>query len=137
MFVESDYVVDLGALLFRRRPRSADEAEYPLMAHWLGLAAGTTLGAQYETDRARFLGRGRTTRDPAALGGGQPRLSGTTGATLDPVFALSHALVLEPYGSASLIFFHRRSGLARQAPGPGQALSHPRLYRSRCRESAR
>jgi len=105
LFIESEYVADLGALLFRRRPRSADEGECSHLAHWLGLATGTAPAAQYETDRARFLGRGRTTRDPAALAGGQPHLSGTAGATLDPVFALSQLLELEPYGSVHLVFF--------------------------------
>jgi cyclic beta-1,2-glucan synthetase len=56
-----------------------------------------------ETDRARFLGRGRTTRDPVALEAVGP-LSGTTGAVLDPVFALRTRVRLEPRQSASVAF---------------------------------
>ena len=48
-----------------------------------------------ETDRARFLGRGRSTRDPVALETDGP-LSGTTGAVLDPIFALRTRVRLEP-----------------------------------------
>ena len=56
-----------------------------------------------ETDRARFLGRGRSTRDPVALESAGP-LSGTTGAVLDPIFALRARVRLEPGQSASVAF---------------------------------
>ena len=42
---------------------------------------------QYETDRARFLGRGRTAAHPAALDSGVV-LSGTVGPVLDPILSL-------------------------------------------------
>ena len=47
--------------------------------------------AQIETDRVRFLGRGRGVRAPIAVIDGR-RLSGTVGTVLDPVFALRHRL---------------------------------------------
>jgi cyclic beta-1,2-glucan synthetase len=56
-----------------------------------------------ESDRARFLGRGRTTRDPVALEADGP-LSGTTGAVLDPIFALRTRVRLEPGQSASVAY---------------------------------
>jgi cyclic beta-1,2-glucan synthetase len=56
-----------------------------------------------ETDRARFVGRGRSARDPIALEMDGP-LSGTTGAVLDPVFALRTRVVLEPGESTSVSF---------------------------------
>jgi hypothetical protein len=49
----------------------------------------------FETDRLRFIGRGRSTRNPAALDHDGP-LSGTTGAVLDPVVAARCALHLPP-----------------------------------------
>ncbi|HZI64800.1 MAG TPA: glycosyl hydrolase family 65 protein, partial [Thermoanaerobaculia bacterium] len=58
---------------------------------------------QHETDRARFLGRGRSPRAPAAIAEGRP-LSGTTGTVLDPIFSLRQAVVLPPGGSARLTF---------------------------------
>ncbi len=43
----------------------------------------------YETDRARFLGRGGTLRAPQALDRDRPALSdGAIGATLDPILSL-------------------------------------------------
>jgi cyclic beta-1,2-glucan synthetase len=56
-----------------------------------------------ETDRARFLGRGGTTRRPAALDA-EGDLSGTTGAVLDPDLRLRTRLRLGPGQSASAAF---------------------------------
>jgi cellobiose phosphorylase len=52
---------------------------------------------EYETDRVRFLGRGRTPANPAALDL-EARLSRTTGPVLDPVFSLRRRVRLEPGG---------------------------------------
>ena len=58
---------------------------------------------EYETDRVRFLGRGRTPANPAALDSGA-RLSRTTGPVLDPVFSLRRRVRLEPGASARIAF---------------------------------
>ena len=108
LFIESEYLPDNQALLFRRRPSSATEK--PLfLAHFMVLEpeqAGQISGLKYETDRWRFIGRGRTIRDPIALLTKQiePGLSQTTGATLDPVMALSRDFVLEPHSTIRLAF---------------------------------
>ena len=54
-------------------------------------------GSQYETDRARFLGRGRGIRTPMSVIDGRP-LSNTTGAVLDPIFSLRRRVRLAPGG---------------------------------------
>ena len=59
--------------------------------------------AEWETDRGRFLGRGRDVRDPAAVGDGRP-LSGTVGAVLDPVVSLRRRVRLRPGAVARLTF---------------------------------
>jgi|GEM_PF-16806 len=43
--------------------------------------------SQYETDRSKFLGRGRSIADPQAL---NKPLTNTAGAVLDPIFSLRH-----------------------------------------------
>src|SRR6185295_10026906 len=58
---------------------------------------------QFETDRARFIGRGRTTECPIALVGND-RLSNTTGAVLDPIVSLRQSIRLPPGGTARLSF---------------------------------
>ncbi|RIK54284.1 MAG: hypothetical protein DCC57_07000, partial [Chloroflexi bacterium] len=101
LFVESEYLPQMNALLFRRRPRAS--AERPqFMAHALTTATARPVGA-YESDRARFLGRGRTPRRPDALTGAD-WLSGTTGATLDPVMALGEEVEIAPHSMVELAF---------------------------------
>jgi cyclic beta-1,2-glucan synthetase len=48
---------------------------------------------RFETDRGRFIGRGRTAANPAALSGA---LSNSAGHVLDPIFSLRRTVVLEP-----------------------------------------
>ena len=57
---------------------------------------------QFETDRMRFLGRGRTPANPAALEPGTT-LSGTTGPVLDPVFSLRQRVRLAAGASAAFL----------------------------------
>src|SRR4029453_8763133 len=57
---------------------------------------------EWETDRARFLGRGRTPADPRALDG-RP-LSGTARVLLDPIVSLRQRLRLTPGSAVRLCF---------------------------------
>jgi len=102
LFVESEYVPETNVLLFRRRPRSASE-ELIYLAHAATVSPGHPITGAYETDRSRFLGRGRTLRAPAALGA-KDGLSATTGATLDPILALGQTIELQPHASAQVSF---------------------------------
>ena len=91
-----------GALLVRRRPRGADEK--PVWAiHFLAPYVTGPVAIEYETDRVRFLGRGRTSANPVALDSGA-RLSQTTGPVLDPVFSLRQRVRLDPGASARVVF---------------------------------
>ncbi len=58
---------------------------------------------QYETDRARFLGRGRSVRSPVSVIDGRP-LSNTVGAVLDPIFSLRCRVRLAPGATVHAIF---------------------------------
>ncbi len=100
LFLETAFAPP-AALLARRRRRDADETEL-WAAHVLATDSPAESGAQYETDRARFLGRGRTLAEPAALDG-RP-LSDSTGTMLDCCFSLRRSVVLPPRGSARLVF---------------------------------
>jgi cyclic beta-1,2-glucan synthetase len=101
LFVQSEYLPEYNSLLFRRRPRSADEQSVFLM-HRLIMEPDHPLTGAYESSRVQFLGRGRTPQSPLALENG-PWLSGTTGATLDPIFSLGQTISLEPHASARLV----------------------------------
>jgi cellobiose phosphorylase len=102
LFVETEFIPASGALLARRRPRGADQK--PLWAIHVSSAQGSGWGMlEYETDRVRFLGRGRTPADPAALDSGA-RLSGTIGPVLDAVFSLRRRVRLDQRSQASIAF---------------------------------
>ncbi|MBD9416975.1 cyclic beta 1-2 glucan synthetase [Pseudomonas sp. PDM16] len=99
LFVQTELVPELQAILCSRRPRSSQE-QVPWMCHLLA-AHGTDIEAiSYETDRARFIGRGRSAVFPAALDIGVDSLSGTAGSVLDPIVAIRCRITLEPGQSA-------------------------------------
>ncbi len=99
MFIETEAIPEQCAVLARRRPKSPSEAETWLVQVLCPEGEEWAPGFEHETSRARFIGRGRTTTDPAGLHG---PLSGTTGVVLDPALALRRAVRLEPGGRARL-----------------------------------
>jgi cyclic beta-1,2-glucan synthetase len=101
LFLETEYRPECSALLCGRRPRSGDE---PVLwaVHVLSAEDGVHGAIEWETDRARFLGRGGTPASPAALDG--RALSGTTGAVLDPVLSLRRRVRIVPGGQVRLAF---------------------------------
>ena len=102
MFVETEYLSKTGTLLANRRPRSSEEP--PIwVAHFISVGAEMIGEFQYETDRARFLGRGNTVRDPAAMDG-RP-LSGTVGTVLDPILSLRCRVRLSPGVTTQVAFW--------------------------------
>ena len=94
LFVQVAPALDKASLLFTRRPRSAGETP-PWAFHALHVEGGTRLrGPTAETDRAAFLGRGRSVRNPAALDLAGP-LPDRAGTVLDPLAALRYRVRLE------------------------------------------
>lgn len=102
LFVETRYDEATGALFARRRPRAAEEK-----ATWAVHVSSSNLpssqAVQYETDRLRFLGRGRTMANPVVFDAGAS-LSGTTGPVLDPIFCLRRTVRLAPGAKARVAF---------------------------------
>jgi len=102
LFLETEVALGGAALLCRRRPRAHDQR--PIWGVHVLAVDGPLVGAlQFETDRVRFLGRGRTTAAPAALDPGAA-LSGTTGAVLDPIFSLRCRVRVEGETSVMVAF---------------------------------
>jgi cyclic beta-1,2-glucan synthetase len=103
LFVETEFVAEAGALLATRRRRTATDQE--IWAAHIVVVEGKAVGPlQYETDRARFLGRGRDIRSAAATATDGP-LSNTIGAVLDPVFSLRRSIRLPGASTARLAFW--------------------------------
>jgi cellobiose phosphorylase len=94
LFVETEILRDDQAILVKRRARTPEELT-PWMFHRL-ISRGTPQGhMSFETDRMRFIGRGRSVADPQALDE-QGALSDSEGAVLDPVAAIRCEVVLTP-----------------------------------------
>ena len=96
LFVQTEYLAHLEALLARRRPRSPDQ---PAVCLGHALLGGGAL--EWETDRTRFIGRGSSLGAPRALRE-EGALSGTTGNVLDPVLALRRVVSLDPGASVRI-----------------------------------
>ena len=102
LFVCTEALADKDAVLATRRPRAAADPQLWL-AHVVVVEGETVGEVQWETDRARFLGRGRGIRAPLAQVDGRP-LSGTVGAVLDPVVSLRRRVRLRPGRTARVAF---------------------------------
>jgi len=110
LFIETEEMDTAHALLGARRARSPDEAA-PSMFYLL--VAPDAFGFSHETDRMRFIGRGRSSDDPQALDS-DAALSGSVGAVLDPVAAIRCSVTLDPGQSAVMDYF-TGIGASRQA----------------------
>jgi cyclic beta-1,2-glucan synthetase len=117
LFVETEYLPESAALVCTRRPRARDDAG-AWAVHVLSVEGRMQGPVEWETDRARFLGRGRGPEDPVALDG--RALSSTTGAVLDPIVSLRQRIRLAPDGSVRLSF---ASGMALSRDG-ALAMAH-------------
>ena len=100
LFVETEILRERQAILCTRRPRARDEPT-PWMFQLLTTPRSASDTVSYETDRLRFIGRGRSTADPQALDEGGP-LSGSAGSVLDPVAAIRCRIQLPPGEAASV-----------------------------------
>jgi cyclic beta-1,2-glucan synthetase len=101
LFMTSSYLPESHALVCQRRPRLSHD---PLLyaVHVLSVEGRLRGAIEWETERARFLGRGRDVDDPAALDG-RP-LSGTTGTVQDPIVSLRHRIRVGPGASVRVSF---------------------------------
>jgi cellobiose phosphorylase len=95
LFVQTELVRSRQAILCTRRPRSAEE-QPPWMVHLMTVQGGKANGAiSFETDRAKFVGRGRTLAWPNAMVGNE-QLSDSEGSVLDPIASIRHAVCIQP-----------------------------------------
>ena len=101
LFVQTEILPDRQAILCTRRRRTPGE-QVPWMFHLLAVPGAIADEPSYETDRARFIGRGRTAANPVALDRNDTpsALSNTDGSVLDPVVAIRRTITLLPDESA-------------------------------------
>ena len=96
LFVETEFMPEESAVLCTRRPRADDETSLCLF-HLL-VSPSESGVVSCETDRSKFIGRGGSLENPAALAS-RSSLSNTCGPVLDPIVSLREVLSLPPYGT--------------------------------------
>ena len=100
LFVQTEILPQQQAILCTRRARGQHEA-VPHMFHVLAVHGADVEETSYETDRSRFIGRGRTVAAPEAMSDARV-LSGSEGSVLDPIVAIRYRIVLEPEQTATI-----------------------------------
>ncbi len=113
LFVQTEILPVQQAILCTRRPRTPGE-QVPWMFHLLAAPDARLDTLSYETDRAKFIGRGRSAANPVALHSpvedtrlseqSTIHLSNTAGPVLDPIAAIRSTLSLSGDETASLQF---------------------------------
>ena len=98
LFVETEFARNSSALLCTRRARSPEE-QPPWLLHLMVGQGGEQGEISCETDRGRFVGRGGSLANPAAMQGSSP-LSNTVGSVLDPIISLRRTVTLAPHATA-------------------------------------
>ncbi len=119
LFVQTEVIAGLGALLCHRRPRAPTDA-VPWSLHLMAAHAPRTAprssphdaqradpwsavsAITHESDRSVFIGRGGSLAMPLALRTAPGPLSNTAGAVLDPVAASRCTVTLEPDEAVSI-----------------------------------
>ncbi len=103
LFVQTEFVAGAGTLLATRRNREPGEQQ--LWAAHISVLEGEAVGGlQYETDRARFLGRGNDLRNAVSIVDARP-LSNTSGTVLDPVLSLRRRVRVPPGETVHVAFW--------------------------------
>jgi cellobiose phosphorylase len=98
LFVQTEFARKSSAILCTRRARSEAEKP-PWLLHLMQVQGDGQGEVSCETDRSRFVGRGGTLANPAAMQTISP-LSNTVGSVLDPIIALRRTVTLPAFSTA-------------------------------------
>jgi len=102
LFVRTEFIPEYNCLVANRRPR--EEGKSTLWAMHAVTVDGELIGpVQYETDRAKFIGRNRNLTDPAAMTVDAP-LSNSVGSVLDPIMSIRCRVKIEPGKTVHVIY---------------------------------
>jgi len=103
LFVETGYLPESATLLATRRRRETAEPEV-WAAHLAAIVGDPVGAAEVETDRARFIGRGRGVHSPQGLASARA-LGNSGGVVLDAAFVLRRRLRIKPGETGSVAFW--------------------------------
>lgn len=100
LFVQTEIIKTHQAVICSRRPRFEKDT-FPSILHLMAVHGNSIVGASYETDRAKFIGRCNTLANPAAMQG-KGNLSDSEGPVIDPIVSIRCIIALEPEESATI-----------------------------------
>ena len=93
LFVRTEYMQDIDAVWAERRQRHENENVVSVIH--AAIVQGEACASEFETDRAKFIGRRNDITYPDAITKGL-QLSGTQGAVVDPCIALKKRITIAP-----------------------------------------
>src|SRR6266480_2603848 len=93
LFIETEWLPHCEALIARRRLRAPDDQSIWTAHLMVSESSSASDSTEFETDRAQFLGRGRTPENPEAI---TRSLTNSIGAVLDPIFSLRRRVTILP-----------------------------------------
>lgn len=103
MFVQTE-IGRRGDVIRAWRNRRSPNEPGTVIAHLAADNAGPSRPTEFETDRAKFIGRGRSLREAAAFDA-DATLSSTDGFTLDPILSLRRTVRVPAGKKVSVIFW--------------------------------
>ncbi|MBV8803171.1 MAG: cyclic beta 1-2 glucan synthetase, partial [Gammaproteobacteria bacterium] len=107
LFVETELLTQQNTILAMRR--DADKSKpAPCLFHLLNIHSKKRYVLSFETDRAKFIGRCGTPRQPQALVMNNNPLTNTAGCVLDPIASIQCKITLDP---GELIIFDVITGI--------------------------
>ncbi|HTE32748.1 MAG TPA: glucoamylase family protein, partial [Chryseolinea sp.] len=98
LFVQTEIVPHQHAIICTRRARSKDERP-PFLFHLMKVSSKNQQAVTFETDRYKFIGRGRSLAEPQVMIMPEP-LSGAQGSVLDPIVSVQYRLTIDPEETA-------------------------------------
>jgi cyclic beta-1,2-glucan synthetase len=101
LFIQTEYLPDINTIITTRRPRTTEEAQ-PWMAYIISTDGNAVGEIEYETDRVKFIGRGRSVHHP--IGMKEKKLSNTVGSVLDPIICFRARMRIEPGTTANITY---------------------------------
>ena len=126
MFVKTEIGRRGDVIRAERNKRSPGDPDM-CVAHLIVDNAGTSRHTEFETDRRRFLGRGRSLADAAAFDPGA-KLSGTDGFTLDPVLSLRRTIRVPAGKKVSVIYWTIAAPNREEADQAVERYRHPDAF---------
>ncbi len=105
MFIETEQL-EGPVLIAHRRPRGADDPSI-WVAHLAVVEGAAVAPPSWETDRSRFLGRGRSAANPIGLG---RDMDGRAGTVLDPALVLRCPVLVPPGDTVRVAFWTIAAG---------------------------